>query len=219
MSEQWNIRELTAIVQHALQHADYEGQTSGRVRSTPDSRTIRYYTTLGLLDPPLAMRGRTAFYGRRHVLQIAAIKRLQAGGLTLAEVQRQLPGATTEQLTTWAGLPATFWATVAPGPAAPASRTTSASDSPRAGNFWQQQPADAAADDSENGENAEAADRAAANETPAVHGPAGVVLRLTPELSFIVEGRTAHTLNEEKLAAITPLLNRLIEELDTGNGT
>jgi DNA-binding transcriptional MerR regulator len=44
------------------------------------------------------MRGRTALYGRRHLLQLVAIKRLQAKGLTLAEVQAQLAGASTRVL-------------------------------------------------------------------------------------------------------------------------
>jgi DNA-binding transcriptional MerR regulator len=60
----------------------------------PDLRTIRYYTTLGLLDRPAAMRGRTALYARRHLLQLVAVKRLQARGLSLAEVQARLLGAT-----------------------------------------------------------------------------------------------------------------------------
>ena len=65
---------------------------SGRVRDVPDLRTIRYYTTLGLLDRPAAMRGRTALYGSRHLLQLAAIKRLQARGLSLAAVQERVVG-------------------------------------------------------------------------------------------------------------------------------
>jgi hypothetical protein len=39
------------------------------------------------------MRGRTAFYGRSHLAQLVAIKRLQADGLTVAAVQERLLGA------------------------------------------------------------------------------------------------------------------------------
>src|SRR5262245_66619533 len=69
-----------------------EGVTppNGRVRDVPDVRTLRYYTTLGLLDRPARIRGRTAYYGRRHVLQLVAIKRLQAAGQSLAEIQARL---------------------------------------------------------------------------------------------------------------------------------
>jgi DNA-binding transcriptional MerR regulator len=87
----WTIEELAEQVADALA-AGYAGVRSGRVRDVPDMRTIRYYTTLGLLDRPAAMRGRTAYYGQRHLLQLVAIKRLQAQGLTLSEVQRRLLG-------------------------------------------------------------------------------------------------------------------------------
>ena len=88
----WTIDELGERVAATLGGPGYEGVPSGRVRDVPDLRTIRYYTTLGLLDRPAAMRGRTALYGDRHVLQIVAIKRLQARGLSLAAVQERVVG-------------------------------------------------------------------------------------------------------------------------------
>lgn len=100
----WTIDELSAGVAEALT-ADYPGQTNGRVRDVPDRRTIRWYTTIGLLDRPAAMRGRTALYDRRHLLQLVAIKRLQAAGQTLAAVQRELLGATAATLERIARLP------------------------------------------------------------------------------------------------------------------
>ncbi|HEX4701817.1 MAG TPA: MerR family transcriptional regulator [Pseudonocardiaceae bacterium] len=102
----WTIDQLSAVVAEALV-VDYPGPPSGRIREVPDRRTIRWYTTIGLLDRPAAMRGRTALYDRRHVLQLVAIKRLQADGHTLAEVQRQLVGATDTTLTRMARLPDT----------------------------------------------------------------------------------------------------------------
>jgi len=88
----WTIDELSGRVAEALRGPGYDGVSSGRVRDVPDLRTIRYYTTLGLLDRPAAMRGRTALYGRRHLFQLVAIKRLQARGLSLAEVQERVVG-------------------------------------------------------------------------------------------------------------------------------
>jgi DNA-binding transcriptional MerR regulator len=88
----WTIEELGERVAEALQGSGYGGVTSGRVRDVPDLRTIRYYTTLGLLDRAAAMRGRTALYGSRHLNQLVAIKRLQARGLSLAEVQQKVAG-------------------------------------------------------------------------------------------------------------------------------
>src|SRR6516164_8652821 len=101
----WTLDELSAEVALALA-VDYSGQANGRVREVPDIRTIRYYTTLGLIDRPAQMRGRTALYGERHLLQLVSIKRLQAKGLTLAEVQSRVVGQTDAVLRQLAKLPA-----------------------------------------------------------------------------------------------------------------
>src|SRR5437762_7891129 len=99
----WTIDELTAAVGAALAEG-YGGPPNGRVRDAPDRRTIRYYTTLGLIDRPAEMRGRMALYGRRHMLQLVAIKQLQARGRSLAEVQGALAGQTDKALAQVAGL-------------------------------------------------------------------------------------------------------------------
>jgi DNA-binding transcriptional MerR regulator len=101
----WTIEDLTAQVAVALS-VDYQGPGDGRAREVPDLRTIRYYTTLGLIDRPAAMRGRTALYGHRHLLQIVALKRLQAKGHSLAELQHRLIGMTDAELAEVAKLPA-----------------------------------------------------------------------------------------------------------------
>jgi DNA-binding transcriptional MerR regulator len=100
----WTLDQLAERVGAALS-VDYDGQVSGRVREVPDQRAIRYYTTIGLVDRPAAMRGRTALYVRRHLLQLVAIKRLQADGLSLARIQRELAGATNAQLERVARIP------------------------------------------------------------------------------------------------------------------
>ncbi len=103
----WTLDELGARVALALA-VDYAGQANGRVRDVPDQRTIRYYTTLGLIDRPAEMRGRTALYGVRHLLQLVAIKRLQTHGLSLAEIQSRVVGRTDAALRQLARLPADF---------------------------------------------------------------------------------------------------------------
>lgn len=102
--ELWTIEQLPDQVAALLAH-NYEGQRNGRVRELPNGRTIRWYTTIGLVDRPAAMRGRTALYGRRHLLQLAAVKKLQSAGHTLAEIQEMLVGATDRQLAELASLP------------------------------------------------------------------------------------------------------------------
>lgn len=81
------------------------GGQSRRVRWEPNERLIRYYTTLGLLDRPAELRGRTAYYGDRHLLQLLAIKASQAQGLPLTEIQALLAGRTDSELQEVAGLP------------------------------------------------------------------------------------------------------------------
>jgi len=68
-----------------------------RVSAAPDARTVRYYTTLGLLDRP-RIEGRQARYGERHLLQLLAIKALQAVDLPLAEIQQRLYGRSDAEL-------------------------------------------------------------------------------------------------------------------------
>jgi DNA-binding transcriptional MerR regulator len=130
----WTIDDLGARVAVALS-VDYEGPANGRVRAVPDQRTIRYYTTLGLIDRPAEMRGRTALYGPRHLLQLVAIKRLQAKGATLAELQQQLVGLPDSALARIARLPADVGSTPA-APSGPAERAAA---------FWMAPPAAAAA--------------------------------------------------------------------------
>jgi DNA-binding transcriptional MerR regulator len=100
----FTLQDLSALVERALLR-DYAGQENGQIREIPDPRTIRYYTTLGLVDRPAALSGRTALYGRRHLLQIVAIKRLQARGLSLAKVQEELLGLSDASLARIARLP------------------------------------------------------------------------------------------------------------------
>lgn len=139
-NELWTIHELGAEVARALA-SGYAGAPNGRVRELPDLRTIRYYTTLGLLDRPLEMRGRTALYGRRHLLQLVAIKKLQARGLALSEVQHQLAGMTDAHLEQVAGpLPE-------PLPDLPRKSDGARPSEPRP-SFWKEKPSAASAESS-----------------------------------------------------------------------
>jgi len=61
-----------------------------RVASHPDLRTFRLYRTQKLIDPPETKSGTAGVYGRRHVLQLVAIKSLQAQRLPLREIRNRL---------------------------------------------------------------------------------------------------------------------------------
>lgn len=105
MSDSWTIGELAEHAALALRaSSDGAPGVNGRVRDVPGERLIRWYTTIGLVDPPLTRRGRIAQYGRRHLLQLVAVKRLQAAGHSIAQIQTALAGATDRMLETAAGL-------------------------------------------------------------------------------------------------------------------
>jgi DNA-binding transcriptional MerR regulator len=130
MDDTWTISEL------AEQAADLLGSQpslGGRFRDVPNERLIRWYTTIGLLDPPLARRGRIALYGPRHLLQLVATKRRQADGRSIADIQAELTGATDETLSVIAGIPVPHRVpSTQPVPAAVPAGTR--------GRFWAAQP-------------------------------------------------------------------------------
>ncbi|WP_412735005.1 MerR family transcriptional regulator [Krasilnikovia sp. MM14-A1259] len=126
----WTMDELVERVRLALA-AQYPGAPNGRIRDLPDRRAIRWYATTGLVDRPAAMRGRTALYGPRHLLQLVAVKRRQAAGLSLAQIQAELAGAGDAQLAEIARIPADLLTTAA---------APTAADTPRA-RFWADAPA------------------------------------------------------------------------------
>src|SRR3954451_8416767 len=92
MDGPWTLAELTALAASAL--ADGRSpRPGGRVRDLPNERTIRWYVTIGLVDPPLSRRGRVAVYGPRPLLQLVSVKRRQAEVRSLADIQAELTGA------------------------------------------------------------------------------------------------------------------------------
>jgi len=93
-----SLDDVVAAVERLLQDAGVDDRRAdGRVSPVPDARTVRYYTTLGLVDRPRIV-DREARYGQRHILQLAAIKRMQADGARLADVQRRLYGRSDAEL-------------------------------------------------------------------------------------------------------------------------
>ena len=108
----WTIDELIRECGRVLVD---EPQPSGRVTEIPDLRTVRYYTSLGLLDPPRAFAKKKALYDEHHLQQLLAIKRLQQTGLALADIQKRLAGVSGAKLRALAEVraeapPARFWA-------------------------------------------------------------------------------------------------------------
>jgi DNA-binding transcriptional MerR regulator len=160
-------------------------QANGRVRDVPNERLIRWYVTVGLLDPPLSRRGRVARYGERHLLQLVAVKRRQAEGLSLAEIQEELAGATNETLAAIADVKHS------PEPAPPVAPAAT----PR---FWARPPA-----------RPEAPKPASPDNPGLVHG-----LRLAPGVMLLLEAADREPAPDDVTAILTaaqPLLNVLAE--------
>lgn len=182
----WPIGELARRVAAALA-VGYDGPGDARVRGVPDVRAIRWYASIGLLDKPAGFRGRTALYGPRHLYQLVAVKRRQATGAPLADIQAELAGASTERLERLARVPADLL-TDAPAaePAPPAAVEAT---------FWKTAPVTVAA-----------APRHAPPEPRLSYG-----LRLAEGLTLLIEAphppnRDDH---EAVLAAAQPLLRVL----------
>lgn len=141
--------ELAGLVARALSH-DYAGAASGRVTDVPSVRVIRWYQTIGLVGRPAETRGRTALYGPRHLRQIVAVKRLQAEGHSLADIQARLLGAGDDVLAEVARVPEELLSARSSAPAtrppsvdvlgAPSVAVEAASEHRR---FWAQRPATA----------------------------------------------------------------------------
>ena len=105
MGSRWRLDELVRRSRRLLALLPGGEGDSRRVRWQPNERLVRYYTTLGLLDRPAELRGRTAYYRDRHLLQLLAIKTLQARGQSLQAVQARLAGQPNAALAALIGLP------------------------------------------------------------------------------------------------------------------
>jgi DNA-binding transcriptional MerR regulator len=175
MEEPWTILELVELAAETLAATRSAGPESvaaranGRVRDVPNERLIRWYVTVGLVDPPLSRRGRVARYGRRHLLQLVAVKRRQAEGRSLAEIQAELAGATDEALAAVARVPDID----------PAPQATPAAPS----RFWVRQPRQPS-------QPTPATERPGRPGSGAAFSPAGLVhgVRLAPGVMLLLEG-------------------------------
>jgi DNA-binding transcriptional MerR regulator len=95
MNEMMSVEQLAEAVndwcdEHGISPA------SGQAGERMTVRNIRYYRTLGLIDPP-ALGGGQGF-GEKHRLQLIAIRLLQAQGLPLSRIQELLFGRPLEDL-------------------------------------------------------------------------------------------------------------------------
>lgn len=206
MDESWTITELAGLAAEALATPEGVGQANGRVRDVPNERLIRWYGTVGLVDPPLSRRGRVARYGRRHLLQLVAVKRRQAEGKSLARIQEELAGATDEALAAVARVPALGSAL---GPGAPQAPDR----------FWARRPPRPDAEEPTAGSDQDGTDQAGAGQAGACQdgadpGAAGLVhgIRLAPGVLLLLDGADLEP-GPQDLTAIVNAARPLLREL------
>ena len=89
------LSELAAAVNQWCAEARLE-PANGQVGEAITERNIRFYRTTGLIDAPTAGGGRG--YGERHLLQLTAIRILQAQGLPLRRIRELLFGRSLTEL-------------------------------------------------------------------------------------------------------------------------
>lgn len=100
----WTIHDLLERACDALRRQPAPPADS-RARALPDLRTLRYYLAQGLVSPPSEMHGRVGLYAERQLLELLAIKRLQAVGRSLAEIRELLTRASEPALREWSEPP------------------------------------------------------------------------------------------------------------------
>jgi DNA-binding transcriptional MerR regulator len=95
MNEMMSVEQLAEAVndwcdEHGISPA------SGQAGERMTVRNIRYYRTLGMIDPPAVGGGQG--FGEKHRLQLVAVRLLQAQGLPLGRIQELLFGRSIEAL-------------------------------------------------------------------------------------------------------------------------
>jgi DNA-binding transcriptional MerR regulator len=93
----FTLPRLIAILKEQIPQIVPE-QTRYRVSTIPTPRTIRFYTARGLVDKPTGREAQSALYGYRHLLQILAVKYLQANYLPLLKIRTLVGNATNRDL-------------------------------------------------------------------------------------------------------------------------
>jgi DNA-binding transcriptional MerR regulator len=92
---EFSLEELAGVVQDwCEEHRVYPA--NGQAAEEISERTIRYYRTLGLLDPPIGNYAKT--FSDKHRLQLIAIRLYQAQGLPLRKIRDELYGKSLEDL-------------------------------------------------------------------------------------------------------------------------
>jgi len=95
VTKEFSLEELARAVQDwCAEHKVFPA--NGQAAEEITERNIRYYRTLGLLDPPIGSYAKT--FSDKHRLQLIAIRLFQAQGLPLRKIRDELYGKSLEDL-------------------------------------------------------------------------------------------------------------------------
>jgi DNA-binding transcriptional MerR regulator len=95
VSSEFTLEQLAVAVQEWCQE-HHVFPANGQAAEEITERNIRYYRTLGLLDPPIG--NYTKSFTDKHRLQLIAIRLYQAQGLPLRKIRDELFGKSLEDL-------------------------------------------------------------------------------------------------------------------------
>lgn len=73
-------------------------QERGTVTDVPDERTVRYYLSEGLIQAPEEKQGTASVFNYLHLLQLLAVKRLQADHLPIRKIRELVAGRSEREL-------------------------------------------------------------------------------------------------------------------------
>jgi DNA-binding transcriptional MerR regulator len=99
------VAELAAVAARVLAESG-PVQARGTVSELPDERMVRYYLTEGLLAPAEEKQGTASVFGYLHLLQLLAVKHLQAEHLPIRKIRELVEGRSERELERLLGLDA-----------------------------------------------------------------------------------------------------------------
>jgi DNA-binding transcriptional MerR regulator len=95
--------EFARISEEVLSELGIE-QKRGTVSLVPDERTIRYYLAEGLIQPADEKQGTASVFAYKHLLQLVAVKKLQAEHLPIRKIRELVTDKDEQQLESLLGV-------------------------------------------------------------------------------------------------------------------
>jgi len=95
--------EFARVTEEVMSELGIE-QRRGTVSLVPDERTIRYYLAEGLIKPAEEKQGTASVFSYKHLLQLVAVKKLQAEHLPIRKIRELVTDKDEQQLESLLGV-------------------------------------------------------------------------------------------------------------------